>query len=126
MSTSERRLRTQLQALLFASGFLALFGAVYEAFSHGVYSGYMTFAFAVPLLLGVLPYAALLLGKRVPDRVFLNLWNAGIAALSTGCVFRGVLDIYGTTNALVVVYPIAGGALLAMGLVHLALRRRQA
>lgn len=113
-----------MRALLFVSAFLALFGAVYEAFSHGVYSGYMVFAFAVPLLLGALPYAALLLGKRPPDRVFLNLWNAGIASLSVGCVFQGVLEIYGTTNALVVVYPVVGGTLLLLGIVHLLLRRR--
>ena len=32
------------------------FGAVYEWFSFGVYSYYMIYAFAVPLLGGVLPY----------------------------------------------------------------------
>ena len=116
MSTSEKVLKRNLRFHLLASGFLAVFGFVYELFSHGVYSGWMIFAFAVPLLLGALPYALLLrLGKR-PGRVFLQLWNAGVACLSVGSVFQGVLAIYGTTNALIVVYPIAGGLLLLLGL----------
>lgn len=32
--------------------------------------------------------------------------------LSVGSVFQGALEIYGTTNSLSIVYPIAGGALL--------------
>ena len=46
-------------------------------------------------------------------------WSAGIAVLSVGSVMRGVLDIYGTTNALIVVYPVAGGILLTLGLLFL-------
>ena len=33
----------------------AIFAAIYECFSHRVYSGFMIFAFLVPLLGGVLP-----------------------------------------------------------------------
>ncbi|MBR4157461.1 MAG: hypothetical protein IKR07_00945 [Oscillospiraceae bacterium] len=76
----------------------------------------MIFAFAVPLLLGALLYALLLHFGKAPGRVFLNLWNAGVACLSVGSVFQGVLAIYGTTNALIVVYPIAGGILMLLGL----------
>ena len=98
-----------------AAAFLALFGVIYESFSHGVYSGYMIGAFAIPLGLGALPYGVLFAVKKDPGRIFINLWNAGIAAMSVGSVFRGVLEIYGTTNSLSVVYPIAGGILLAAG-----------
>ena len=73
--------------------FLALFGAVYELFSHEVYSYFMIYAFAVPLMLGVMPYALLLISRKVPGRAALIPWNSGIAALSVGCVFRGVLEI---------------------------------
>ena len=97
--------------------FLALFGAVYELFSHEVYSYFMIYAFAVPLMLGVMPYALLLISRKVPGRAALNLWNSGIAALSVGCVFRGVLEIYGTTNSLGAVYPIVGSLLLTIGLI---------
>ncbi len=118
MSTSDKRLQRHLLYQVAGTAFLALFGAVYEHFSHGVYSCFMLYAFAVPLAAGVALYAVLLYLRRFPNRTFLSLWNAGIACLSVGSVFRGVLEIYGTTNALTVVYPIAGGALLGFAALH--------
>ena len=110
-------LKTAL-AHLCAAVFCALFGAMYERFSHEVYSYWMLYAFALPLALGALPLLAIALyGRILPRRISLRLWNAGLAALTVGCVFRGVLEIYGTTNRLWVVYPIVGGVLLAAGLV---------
>ena len=103
---------------LAAAAFCAFFGAVYEAFSHGVYSYYMIYAFALPLMLGALPLLGMtLFGKCLPGPISLGIWSAGVAAMTVGCVFRGVLDIYGTTNRLIVVYPIVGGSLLAVGLI---------
>ncbi len=102
--------------------FLAFFGAVYEVFSHQVYSYYMLYAFAIPLLMGVLPYAILLLKEKYPGKMFLNLWNTATATLSIGSVFAGVLAIYGTTNSLIIVYPIAGGILILISLAFLLFR----
>ena len=116
MYISEKELKRHLRWHLIAAGFLAVFGGIYELFSHGVYSGWMIFAFAVPLLLGAPLYALLLHFGKAPGRVFLNLWNAGVACLSVGSVFQGVLAIYGTTNSLILVYPIAGGILMLPGL----------
>ena len=121
MFTSDERtvslLKTAL-AHLCAAVFCVFFGAVYERFSHEVYSYWMIYAFALPLTLGTLPMLSLALwGRMLPGQVSLWLWNAGIAALTVGCIFRGVLDIYGTTNRLWAAYPIVGGALLALGLV---------
>ncbi len=98
--------------------FCVLFGAVYEYFSHGVYSFYMLYAFVFPLLGGVLPYFILAFSQclPVPGRVAFNLYNSGIATLTTGSIFTGVLEIYGTSNRLVSVYWIAGAALLATGI----------
>ena len=117
MYTSDISLKRNLLGNIAGTAFLALFGAVYELFSHEVYSYFMIYAFAVPLMLGVMPYALLLISRKVPGRAALNLWNSGIAALSVGCVSRGVLEIYGTTNSLTVVYPAAGSLLLASGLI---------
>ena len=50
----ENFLRVGKNYVLIAIG-LAAFGAVYEHFSFGVYSNYMVYGFAVPLLLGALP-----------------------------------------------------------------------
>ena len=178
---------------LAAAVFCALFGAVYEIFSHGVFSFYMIYAFAFPLVLGAVPM--LWMGLRtaksaeeietptgfetdtaedmwfepytakgsagtglhrvsleeessdsvedsveyrlnspenspeterlfhLPGSLELNAWGSGIAALTVGSIFRGVLDIYGTTNRLVIVYPVVGGTLLAAGLIPFSIRQ---
>ena len=115
MYTSEKDLKLNLRWHLIAAGFLAVFGGIYELFSHRVYSGWMIFAFTVPLFLGALPYALLLHLNRTPGKAFRNLWNAGIACLSVGSVFQGVLVIYGTTNSLIIAYPIAGSIFMFLG-----------
>jgi len=122
--------RKELQRELFIQicfcVFCALFGAVYEYFSHDVYSQYMIYGFAIPLVLTVLPLAWLLRKERrtYPAGAARMLWNFGTAALTVGCLFRGVLDIYGTTNRLVCIYPAASVILLGSGILsQLALRR---
>ena len=50
------------------AAFCGLFSAIYEYFSHGVYSAWMIFLFAWPLVGGVLPYAVVVLvGRRHGD-----------------------------------------------------------
>ena len=120
MYTSVNLLKKHLIFNLAGTLFLALFGAIYETFSHGVFSFYMIYAFAFPLVLGVTLYLILLFVRKYPNRVFLNLWNSAIATFSVGSVFQGVLEIYGTTNSLSVVYPAAGGILAASALASLA------
>lgn len=101
--------RTAL-AYLAVSILCALFGAVYERFSHGVHSYYLIYAFAFPLLGGVLPYLLLaVLGTDgYPRRFARNLCHSGIATLTVGSIVRGILDIYGTTNGLSRYYWIVG------------------
>lgn len=118
MSTSvENRIQPHLVCNLAGTVFLALFGAVYEMFSHGVYSYFMIYAFAFPLVMGVVPYTIMLLKNVRPERLPLLLWNSAIATFATGSLFYGVLQIYGTTNSLIVVYPIAGLALAIPALI---------
>ena len=114
------QLKTHLMFNVAGTIFLALFGAIYELFSHGVYSYHMIYAFGFPLIVGVLLYAVLILKGKYPRRSFLNVWNTAIATFSLGSVFEGVLEIYGTSNPLVIVYPVAGGILLIIGLIMLA------
>ena len=96
----------------------ALFGAIYEKYSHEVYSYYMIYAFMIPLMLGILPSFILeiFLKKEVPS-VINRIWNCGVATLTIGSLFKGVLEIYGTTNRLVIVYPIAGGVLFLLAII---------
>ncbi len=78
----------------------------------------MIYAFGIPLLLGVLPMMAIAMGEnRVPVSSALRAWNSGIAVLTVGCIVQGVLAIYGTTNHLMIVYPIAGFILLSAGII---------
>ena len=60
MYTSAELLKKHLLFNLSGTLFLVLFGAVYESFSHGVYSYFMLYAFAIPLVFGVTLYAVLL------------------------------------------------------------------
>lgn len=102
---------------LIATLFCGLFGAVYELFSHGVYSYGMLYAFAFPLVLGVLPMLLItMLHAPYPNRFARSAYHAGIAALTVGSLVSGALKIYGTTNPLTLVYWIAGGALIALGM----------
>ena len=103
----------------------AVFSAVYEHFSFGVYSPFMIFAFAVPLLMGALAF--LLLGRALKKTgtsvpaLFCKFWHAAVATLTVGFFFRGVLDIYGTSSPLASVYWIASAVLAALSLLALAI-----
>ena len=60
MSISVKELKKQLAIQLAVTVFVAFAGAVYEHFGRGVYSYYMIYAFAFPLLMGVVPYSVML------------------------------------------------------------------
>lgn len=114
---SRKALKTAFVYLL-VSLFCALFGAVYERFSHEVYSFYMIYAFVFPLAGGTLPFLAIsLFRKRYPGAVARNLYHSGIATLTVGSIVQGILDIYGTTNRLTGLYWIVGAILVISGIV---------
>lgn len=106
-------------------------GAVYEIFSHGVYSFYMIYAFAVPLVGGALPslISAAAGKKRKPrdegSSISARLQLAAIATLTTGSFMKGALEIYGTTNRLTAVYTVVGLALAASALISYAVHQRR-
>ena len=99
--------------------FFALFGGIYETFSHGVYSFFMIYAFAAPLCLCVLPYSIMRIKGKTPDRAAAELWDAAVLTLTVGLVFRGVLEIFGTTNRLLAVYFIAAAVLAVLAAARL-------
>jgi len=110
------------------AAFCGVFSAIYESMSHGVYSGWMVFLFAWPLIGGVLPYAVLVLvGKTrgpLPLPPAPGHWarlsgHATVAVLTVGSCVEGVLYIYGTMSSWMVVYWIAG-VVLAVATITLA------
>ena len=108
-------------AYLIASALVAAAGWMYELFSHGVYSNYMIYAFMVPLACGALPdILAATRGCRSKKRSGSSasgLRLAAVVTLTAGSLIKGVLDIFGTTNRLLVVYPIIGLALAIAALI---------
>lgn len=111
-------------AYLLATIFAELFGGVYEVFSHGVWSAWMVYAFAFPLVLGALPYSILALRRKpLPHRWRRNLHHAAVATLTVGSVMEGVFSIYGTTSRLTIVYWIAGIILLILSLLLRLIRK---
>ena len=100
------------------SAFIALFGIVYEQFSHNVHTFYMWFAWIWPLIFGFIPYLLLyvLKAKRVPGLLAESIYNFGVAMLTVRSVFKGVIIIYNTTNdAMVLVYTILAVVALLLG-----------
>ncbi|MCD8094946.1 MAG: hypothetical protein LUE12_02305 [Ruminococcus sp.] len=104
---------------LIISAFCALFGAIYEYFSHEVYSYYMIYAFGFPLVLGALPFGFLAASKscKVPTTATRYIYHSSIATLTVGSVFKGILDIYGTTSSLTAIYFYVGAAVLVIALI---------
>ena len=111
---------------LLVSLFCIIFGAVYEIYSHEVYSYYMIYAFAFPLVGGTLQFMLLNIipAKKYPNAVARNLYHSGIATLTVGSIVHGVLDIYGTTNALSLYYWLVGVAILLIGLITFVIQSR--
>lgn len=117
-AAAKRASRTAFVYLL-VSLFCALFGAVYEVFSHEVYSFYMIYAFVFPLAGGTLPFFLLSMVPvpKYPCALARNLYHSGIATFTVGCTMCGVLEIYGTTNFLTNGYWLVGIALSAAGII---------
>ena len=116
---------------------IAAAGAVYGLFGHGVYSYYMTYAFMIPLLAGAMPHLIAALSHIKNDghvsgkdmtafgRYFSEDARAAvIAALTTGSLVKGALDIYGTTNALIAVYGAVGCGMLGLAALRMLFVRR--
>ena len=106
--------------------FCALFGAVYEVFSHQVFSFYMLYAFAYPLGLGTLPYLLLSLQKepKVPSLPARTLGHWAVAAFTLGSIVKGVLEIFGTTHRLSFLFWVTGGICLLASLFLFFRRKR--
>lgn len=118
IKTDNRKNLKTAFAYVLVTMFCALFGAVYEYFSHDVYSYFMLYAFAFPLVSALFFLVMCLVpAKKSPGSVSRNLYHSGIATLTVGSIMRGVLDIYGTTNRLVNIYWAAGFALVVIGIV---------
>lgn len=125
MSTLDTKsLKKQSKVYLIASISCIIFAIIYELFSHEVYSNYMVFSFLIPLVFGLGISILLYFINRKDDtlnprRIGNRLYNAGIATLTFGSIFNGVLEIYGTTNSKIYVYLIVRNSIGIMRLYRL-------
>ena len=139
------KLQKTAEIYLYVTIFCALFGAVYEYFSFGVYSYYMIYAFLWPLVMGVMPF--MIMGRKYGKQYMkseekgitiseghicndetvtagceydFQFWHAGVATLTVGSMFQGIVKIYGTSSPFTKGYFIMGCVLLIMAVVRRA------
>lgn len=104
-------LKKQTKNYIFFSIFCLIFGIIYECFSFGVYSKFMMFAFLIPLIFGV-AITYILNKKNIKiNAISNNLYNSSVITFTVYSIIQGILEIYGTTNMLSIIY-IASGVLL--------------
>jgi len=102
---------------LAASILTLVFSLVYEHFSFGVTSAFLLSAFLFSLAGAVLCRA---LAKASFDPSWSSVFlTTGIAWLTIGALLQGMLAIYGTENALMMVYPAMGIFFLLLTVVSL-------
>ena len=82
----------------------------------------MTFLFAWPLVLCVIPYALLLLFPPLPGPSLISslLWNTGAAAVTVSSLLRGVFEIAGNSSTYQEILMEAGCILLLAGIIMYA------
>lgn len=116
--------KVSMKYFLFAL-IVLVFSLIYEYFSHGVYSMSMLLAFLYPFIGGII-YIFLSRNLDCRSKAFRmadNLFTTGIATFTVGSLFMGVLDIYGTTNKLTIIYKLVGSLSLSLGIVLFLLCR---
>ena len=105
-----KKSKKEMIKYLFISIFFLIFSIVYESFSHDVYSNYMMYAFVIPLILGTLIYGIIYIFElnKSFNEFGMKLYNSSIITFTLGSIMKGVLEIYGTTNKLTIIYLIIG------------------
>ena len=101
--------------------FFFAFSRIYEAFSFGETAVHMHYLFAVPLVGGII--LAILL-KVLPyfSRISLNLWNSAIAIITTGTLFRGIVNLSGRSTTLDVPYWYVGISFAALAILSIFIK----
>ena len=98
--------------------FFFAFSRIYESFSFGETSVHMHYLFAVPFIGGIL--LAILL-KVLPhfSRISLNLWNSAVAIITTGTLFRGIVNLSGRSTTLDAPYWYVGIGFVVLALLSI-------
>ncbi len=120
MSISENKKgKKEVVTYLCITIFCLVFFLIYDQFSHGVRSRYMTYLFALPLVLGLFPAVILFVFQEIPRRsqMSANLYHSGVAAMTVSSLLRGIFVIAGTGSVYQEYLMITGIILLLAGLI---------
>ena len=93
---------------LIAALITAVFGMIYESFSFGVFSYAMIYAFGFFAVGGGLFWRLVGIKRKFVPAMAACFWNAALATLTVGSILKGVLDIYGSSNSLLILFPVLG------------------
>ena len=125
MSTSvinpnKKRFKKTVISYTLITIFFFIFSRIYEAFSFGETSVHMHYLSAVPLVGGVLLTMFL---KVLPQfsRMSLNLWNSAVAILTTGTLFRGIVNLSGRSTTLDAPYWYVGIGFVILALLSIVI-----
>lgn len=115
----KKRLNSGVKVYLPVSVFCFLVFLIYDRFSHGVRSPFMTFLFLPPMVLGLLPSVLLWIFPSIPrqNTISANAYHAGVAAVTVSFLLRGIFEIAGTSSVYQSALMIAGIILLIVGIV---------
>lgn len=113
----KQMIRKQIRKNIVLTVLCIIFSTIYEFFSHQVYSIFMIGAFIVPLLAGVgINVIRWLVYKDIEiSESALAICQCGVYTLTVGSIFKGILDIYGTTNSRGILFWYVGFLLIVIG-----------
>ena len=126
MSTSvinpnKKRFKKTVISYTLITIFFFAFSRIYEAFSFGETSVHMHYLFAVPLVGGII-LAILLKAFAYFSRLSLNLWNSAVAIITTGTLFRGIVNLSGRSTTLDQPYWYVGIGFTILAILSIFLR----
>ena len=120
INPSKKRFKKTVISYTQITIFFFIFSRIYEAFSFGETSVHMHYLFAVPLVGGILLTMFL---KVLPQfsRMSLNLWNSAVAILTTGTLFRGIVNLSGRSTTLDAPYWYVGIGFVILALLSIVI-----
>lgn len=114
----KKRLKKTVLCYTLLTVFFFAGSRIYEHFSFGETSAFMHYLFLIPLIGGTLLVALQLFVKGL-SRLSLNLWNSGVATLTAGALYRGIVNLSGRSTTMDQPYYYVGFAFIALALISL-------
>ena len=121
INPNKKRFKKTVISYTLVTIFFFAFSRIYEAFSFGETSVHMHYLFAVPLVGGII-LAILLKAFAYFSRLSLNLWNSAVAIITTGTLFRGIVNLSGRSTTLDQPYWYVGIGFTILAILSIFLR----